>query len=77
MLWQKAVLADARFTFVTPPTFEGNGLIYTVDAVLTSTDFEAALVTETTETETIDEVTEENFDQLLNTETSEEAVQED
>lgn len=77
VLWQKAVLADARFTFVTPPTFEGNGLIYTVNAVLTSTDFETALVTEEAETETIDEVTEENFDQLLNTETSEEAVQED
>ena len=38
--WQKAVTEDGRFSFLEPPTFDGNGLIYTVNANLTATDFD-------------------------------------
>ncbi len=41
VLWQKEMVATNRFSFITPPTYEGNGLIYTVRATLTSTDFDA------------------------------------
>lgn len=77
VLWQKAVLAEGRFSFVTPPTFEGNGLIYTVDAVLSATDFDTTLVSEEAAAEGTGEVTNENLDEVLNTETSDETVQED
>ena len=40
--WQKAVVEDGRFSFLEPPTFSGNGLIFTVEANLTATDFEEA-----------------------------------
>ena len=39
--WQKQLTADARYSFVTPPTFEGSGTNYTVTAEITSTDFTA------------------------------------
>ena len=37
--WQKEISEGGRFTFKTPPTFEGNGLMYTVTATMTATDF--------------------------------------
>ena len=40
--WQKAVVEGGRFSFLEPPTFSGNGLIFTVEANLTATDFEEA-----------------------------------
>lgn len=39
--WQQAVTESGRFTFREPPTFEGNGLMYKVNAKLTATDFDA------------------------------------
>lgn len=39
--WQKEIVEDGRFSFLEPPGFSGNGLIYTVEANLTATDFEA------------------------------------
>ena len=39
--WQKEIVEDGRFSFLGPPGFSGNGLIYTVEANLTATDFEA------------------------------------
>lgn len=39
--WQKAVTESGQFSFLQPPTFAGNGLIYTVDAVMTNTDLDA------------------------------------
>lgn len=39
--WQKAVTDGGRFSFVQPPAFSGNGLLYTVEAQLTATDFDA------------------------------------
>jgi len=50
VLWQKAVTESGRFTFMKPPTFEGNGMIYTAEAVLTATDFEDATLTGDAET---------------------------
>ena len=55
--WQKEVSESGRFSFQEPPVFEGNGLMYTVKAVMTATDFgyevdietEPATETETTE----------------------------
>lgn len=38
--WQTEVTADGRFEFKQPPTFSGNGMIYTVNASLTATDFD-------------------------------------
>ena len=40
--WQKEVASEGRFSFLQPPTFDGNGLIYTVEANLTAVDFETA-----------------------------------
>ena len=37
--WQQAVSEGGRFSFKQPPTFAGNGLVYTVDAVMTAADF--------------------------------------
>lgn len=42
--WQEEITESGRFTFLTPPTFSGNGLIYTVEANLTATDFDAPIV---------------------------------
>lgn len=39
--WQKSIADSGTFSLLQPPTFEGNGLIYTVNASLTSTDFDA------------------------------------
>ena len=38
--WQKEIAEGGRFSFIVPPTFSGNGLIYSVEANLTATDFE-------------------------------------
>ena len=38
--WQKALVDGGRFSFLEPPTFDGNGLIYTVQANLTAVDFD-------------------------------------
>ena len=40
VLWQKKIVESGRFSFVSPPTFEGNGMLYEVDALMTVTDFE-------------------------------------
>lgn len=40
--WQKEITESGRFSFVTPPEFSGTGLVFSVKAVLTATDFEAA-----------------------------------
>lgn len=45
--WQKEITEDQRYTFLEPPAFSGNGLIYTVEAYLTTVDFEEPV--ETTE----------------------------
>ena len=45
--WQKEITEDQRYTFLEPPAFSGNGLIYTVEAHLTTVDFEEPV--ETTE----------------------------
>ncbi len=39
--WQQAITQSGRFTFREPPAFAGNGLVYTVEAKLTATDFDA------------------------------------
>lgn len=49
--WQKKVVEDGRFSFLEVPPFSGNGLIYTVEANLTATDFDAPAPTEATEGE--------------------------
>ena len=38
--WQKEIVEEGRFSFLEPPVFSGNGLIYTVEANLTAADFE-------------------------------------
>ena len=38
--WQKEVTEEGRFSFLAPPTFDGNGLIYTAEATMTATDFD-------------------------------------
>ena len=38
--WQKEITEGERFSFLAPPAFSGNGLIYTVEADMTATDFE-------------------------------------
>lgn len=40
VLWQKKIVESGRFSFVSPPTFEGNGMLYEVNALMTVTDFE-------------------------------------
>ena len=47
--WQKEIAEGGRFSFIEPPTFSGNGLIYTVEANMTATDFEPADEAEQTE----------------------------
>lgn len=42
--WQQEITEGGRFSFLTPPTFSGNGLIYTVEANLTATDFDAPII---------------------------------
>lgn len=37
--WQKEISEGNRFSFLAPPSFAGNGLLYTVDASLTAIDF--------------------------------------
>lgn len=37
--WQKEIVDGRRFSFVKPATFNGNGLLYNVNAVLKATDF--------------------------------------
>lgn len=39
--WQQEITADGRFEFLEPPSFSGNGLVYSVSAKLTATDFDA------------------------------------
>ena len=39
--WQKEIADGGRFTFLVPPSYNGNGLVFTVDATLTATDFDA------------------------------------
>ena len=46
--WQKEIVADGRFSFLEPPVFSGNGLIYTVEANMTAVDFEQTQETENT-----------------------------
>lgn len=38
--WQKEMVESGRYTFLEPPAFTGNGLIYTVEANLTAVDFD-------------------------------------
>lgn len=38
--WQKQIAEGGRFSFLEPPTFSGNGLIFTVEANMTATDFD-------------------------------------
>jgi len=38
--WQQEIAKSGRFSFLEPPTFSGNGLIYTVEANMTATDFD-------------------------------------
>lgn len=45
--WQKAVTDGGRFSFVQPPTFSGNGLVYTVESQLTATDFDPVAESDT------------------------------
>lgn len=40
--WQAKILEEDRFTFMTPPTFEGDGVSYNVEAVMTASDFDSA-----------------------------------
>ena len=46
--WQKQIVEDGRFSFLEPPVFSGNGLIYTVEANMTAVDFEETEETENT-----------------------------
>ncbi len=45
--WQKEIVEEGRFSFLEPPVFSGNGLIYTVEANLTAIDFEQIEETDT------------------------------
>ena len=38
--WQNAITGSEQFSFLQPPTFSGNGLTFTVKAVMTATDFD-------------------------------------
>jgi hypothetical protein len=38
--WQKEISETGIYSFVTPPEFVGSGMLFTVDAILTSTEFE-------------------------------------
>lgn len=40
--WQTAITADGRYAFEAPPSFNGNGLIYSVGANITAAEFDAA-----------------------------------
>ena len=37
--WQEAMTKDERYSFLTPPTFSGSGVTYSVSAQITCTDF--------------------------------------
>ena len=39
ILWQNMITSEGRFSFKTPPTFSGSGMLYSVNAVMTATDF--------------------------------------
>lgn len=39
--WQNKVTENGRFSFEAPPTFKGNGVVYTVNAQLTAADFKS------------------------------------
>jgi hypothetical protein len=38
--WQKEITETGIYSFITPPEFAGSGMLFTVDAALTSTAFE-------------------------------------
>lgn len=46
VLWQNKLTESGRFSFIKPPTYEGSGLLYMVEASITATDFVEEEVTE-------------------------------
>jgi len=42
ILWQTKIVSEGRFSFKTPPTFNGSGMLFTVESVMTATDFAEA-----------------------------------
>lgn len=54
--WQEELALDGRFSMMSPPTFNGNGVYYTVNAILTTADFEEAAVEVESEPEEKDEM---------------------
>ena len=54
--WQEEVALDGRFTMMSPPTFNGNGVYSTVNAILTTADFAEAEIEVESETEEKDEM---------------------
>lgn len=45
VLWQSKLIESGRYSFLKPPTYQGSGLLYTVEANITAVDFEAAAET--------------------------------